>query len=351
MSSAVGHQIRSRPPSIVPSVPISDVDDLAARSSWPSGGVGAAPMSNVPNDVSGRRTDRTRFPSGSARFAIEPYGSCRGGDCNARSERRRVGRVRRRTRRARTPGRGGSSRPSSFRAGCRSGARRPSVLSTIQRSPSSRSVSTMPSTEVQNAARSSGVGESKVTRSNDTGMSRLYGRRPWSAGWLGAVVAALATVAAACSGSDRRLSGRDRSRRGADVRGDRPTAEVATTAADDSTTTSTTPPVEDGPLGDVCPPTIAIQTASLPGPAVGPLYLLLGSDPIVDVATQRVSAPLVRVDGTVEDVDARDPLGRAGGRLPQPARAARRGFRICCSRRCRPPSQPVTPPNVPRSAS
>ena len=33
-----------------------------------------------------------------------------------------------------------------------------------------------------------------------------------------------------------------------------------------------------------------------------PLHLLLGPDQLVDVATQGVSAPLVRVDGTVEDV-------------------------------------------------
>lgn len=70
----------------------------------------------------------------------------------------------------------------------------------------------------------------------------------------------------------------------------------------DSTSQSTVPPVEDGPLAEVCPKTIVIQTGSLPGPDTGPLYRLLGPDPTIDVELATVSSALVRADGTVEDV-------------------------------------------------
>ncbi|WP_423980066.1 hypothetical protein [Ilumatobacter sp.] len=60
--------------------------------------------------------------------------------------------------------------------------------------------------------------------------------------------------------------------------------------------------MEDGPLGDVCPQRIVIQTAMLPGPDVGPLFELLGPDPQIDGASATVSGGLVRVDGTEEDV-------------------------------------------------
>ena len=123
-------------------------------------------------------------------------------------------------------------------------------------------------------------------------MSRLYG---WRCGrrQLGAVVAVVAVTAGACTGSDTQSIP-------APTTLEVDTTEVA--VADTSTTTSTVPRIEDGPLGDVCPTTVAIQTASLPDPAVGALHLLLGPDQVVDVTTQRVAAPLVRVDGTVEDV-------------------------------------------------
>ena len=99
----------------------------------------------------------------------------------------------------------------------------------------------------------------------------------------------------ACSGSDAADPESD------DVPGATPaTGDVVTTDA--TSTSSTTPGVEDGPLAEACPATIAIQTASLPDPAVGPLHLLLGPDPVVDVTSQLVSSPLVRVDGTVEEV-------------------------------------------------
>lgn len=108
-------------------------------------------------------------------------------------------------------------------------------------------------------------------------------------------MAAVAVAATACSGSDTQSVPSPTT-----VEVD--TSVVAVDTSTTSSTSTTTPRIEDGPLGEVCPPTVAIQTASLPDPAVGPLHRLLGPDPIVDVTTQRVAAPLVRIDGTVEDV-------------------------------------------------
>lgn len=58
----------------------------------------------------------------------------------------------------------------------------------------------------------------------------------------------------------------------------------------------------DGPLAEVCPPTLVVQTSGLPEVTAGPLYALLGEAPTVDTDQQRVSAPLTRPDGTIEDV-------------------------------------------------
>lgn len=58
----------------------------------------------------------------------------------------------------------------------------------------------------------------------------------------------------------------------------------------------------DGPLDEVCPSTLVVQTSGLPEATTGPLYALLGDAPIVDMDQQRVSAPLTRPDGTIEDV-------------------------------------------------
>lgn len=79
-----------------------------------------------------------------------------------------------------------------------------------------------------------------------------------------------------------------------------PAPPQTTTSAPETTTTIA--PFEDGPLADVCPERIVIQTAGLPGPDVGPLYQLVPDDWEVDSATGTVSAPLVRPDGTQEDV-------------------------------------------------
>ncbi len=80
------------------------------------------------------------------------------------------------------------------------------------------------------------------------------------------------------------------------------TATATDTATQSSTATTTLPGFEDGPLAEVCPTVIGIQTAGLPGVAVGPLHLLLGETGSIDEAGQLVSGPLVRPDGTVEDV-------------------------------------------------
>lgn len=70
----------------------------------------------------------------------------------------------------------------------------------------------------------------------------------------------------------------------------------------ETVTETTLAPFADGPLADVCPATIVIQTAVQPGVAVGALYGLLGPDPAIEPMAQVVSAPLVRPDGTAEGV-------------------------------------------------
>ena len=80
------------------------------------------------------------------------------------------------------------------------------------------------------------------------------------------------------------------------------TPAPAPTSAPATTTTTTVAPFEDGPLVDVCPGRIVIQTSGLPGPDVGPLYELVSGDWEVDAAAGTIAAPLVRPDGTTEDV-------------------------------------------------
>ena len=57
----------------------------------------------------------------------------------------------------------------------------------------------------------------------------------------------------------------------------------------------------DGPLAEVCPDTIVVQTDGLPSVRLGPLYGLL-ADAVVDAAAQVVSGSLRRPDGTTEEV-------------------------------------------------
>ena len=84
--------------------------------------------------------------------------------------------------------------------------------------------------------------------------------------------------------------------------------EVTTTQPDPAFTEASTTapeervPVEDGPLGGVCPATVVVQLDDLPSVEHGGLFRLLGADATIDDATQSVRAPLTRVDGTVEDV-------------------------------------------------
>lgn len=115
-----------------------------------------------------------------------------------------------------------------------------------------------------------------------------------AAGMLG-TVACLAVVA--CTGSDAPSATSD-----ATLESTAPPPSDEFSATSDPATPTTVPRVADGPLGEACPATIAVQAATLPEPAMGPLYSLLGPDPIVDVEAQTVSAPLVRPDGTPEDV-------------------------------------------------
>jgi len=73
--------------------------------------------------------------------------------------------------------------------------------------------------------------------------------------------------------------------------------------------TSTEPePIPDGPLAEVCPATVVIQTTGEPGVPLGPLYLLAGPDAVVEEGA--VSGPFTRADGTVDDITL---VVRSGG--------------------------------------
>jgi len=58
--------------------------------------------------------------------------------------------------------------------------------------------------------------------------------------------------------------------------------------------------VPDGPLAEVCPATITIQTTGEPGVGLGALYRLTGSDAAVEAT--KVSGSFSRPDGVVDDV-------------------------------------------------
>jgi hypothetical protein len=80
------------------------------------------------------------------------------------------------------------------------------------------------------------------------------------------------------------------------------TSPATTVPAEVEVTTTTIARVADGPLAEVCPSRIVVQTSALPSTSAGPLYSLLDVAPEIDAATQSVSAPLVRSDGTGENV-------------------------------------------------
>ncbi len=108
-----------------------------------------------------------------------------------------------------------------------------------------------------------------------------------------AIVTFAAFAAAACSGGSESSS---------DTSAVSTTTEVATTVATTVAPTTTALVFDDGPLDEVCGPTIVVQAGDFPHVGVGPLYALLGTGRIVDAERQSVSAPLTRTDGTVENV-------------------------------------------------
>ncbi|MEM8747929.1 MAG: hypothetical protein AAGF91_14610, partial [Actinomycetota bacterium] len=59
----------------------------------------------------------------------------------------------------------------------------------------------------------------------------------------------------------------------------------------------------DRPLGDVCPDRIVVQLADLPSVEHGALVRLFARLPDFDPATAGFSAPIQRIDGTIDDVD------------------------------------------------
>ena len=76
--------------------------------------------------------------------------------------------------------------------------------------------------------------------------------------------------------------------------------DTSSTASSTASTTSTTV-IADGPLAEVCEPTIVVQLADLPSPHAGPLYELLGPSATTDGAGT-TAGPLTRPDGTVDDI-------------------------------------------------
>lgn len=58
--------------------------------------------------------------------------------------------------------------------------------------------------------------------------------------------------------------------------------------------------VPDGPLAEVCPSTVVIQSTGEPGVPLGPFHLLTGPDAVVEAGV--VSGSFTRPDGTVDDI-------------------------------------------------
>ncbi|MEM9039074.1 MAG: hypothetical protein AAGD33_04170 [Actinomycetota bacterium] len=73
--------------------------------------------------------------------------------------------------------------------------------------------------------------------------------------------------------------------------------------ADDDADLPTERAFPDRPLGDVCPDRIVVQLADLPSVEHGALVRLFARLPDFDPATAGFSAPIQRIDGTIEDVD------------------------------------------------
>ena len=104
----------------------------------------------------------------------------------------------------------------------------------------------------------------------------------------------LVTIGAtACSGDDESDAPANTAPRTA---APSPTTSPERSGEDDDTATVRRP------LADVCPDTIVVQTDALPTVEHGPLYALLPAGPTFDDGGQRVSGPIRRADGTVEDI-------------------------------------------------
>ena len=113
-----------------------------------------------------------------------------------------------------------------------------------------------------------------------------------------AVAAVLALMTAGCSGSADSESGTASSL----APGTAVTTPISAASERSIPSTTVSPGYVDGPLAEVCPSSLVVQTSGLPEATMGPLYALLGAAPVVDVEQQRTTAPLTRPDGTVEDV-------------------------------------------------
>lgn len=128
-----------------------------------------------------------------------------------------------------------------------------------------------------------------MTRSNERGIPQRYA---WARRPRAATLAAL-LLAAGCSGAPE--SDIDATTTVAPVRdGDSSASPDA-----DATGAESRRPV-DGPLVEVCPSTIVVQTTGQPGVPFGPLHLLTGPEAVVDEGA--VSGAFTRPDGTVEDI-------------------------------------------------
>ena len=137
------------------------------------------------------------------------------------------------------------------------------------------------------------------------------------------LAAALAVVAAGCSGSADSDS--------ATTTTPAPESAATTLVGDESgpsiPTTTTIPGFADGPLAEVCPASLVVQTSGLPAASTGPFYSLLGDAPVVDVEQLRVRGTAHTPRWNRRGRHPRAPLGRACRVISQSDRVDGRGSR------------------------